>query len=45
VLLSFYCGWDRGPGWASVIVMIAFFGGVQLMVMGIIGLYLGKTFS
>lgn len=45
VLLSFYCGWDRGPGWASVIVTIAFFGGVQLMVMGIIGLYLGKTFN
>src|SRR6185312_2472526 len=43
VLLSLYYGWDRGPGWASVIVTIAFFGGVQLMVMGIIGLYLGKT--
>jgi len=45
VLLSFYYGWDRGPGWASVIVTIAFFGGLQLMVMGIIGLYLGKTFN
>jgi polyisoprenyl-phosphate glycosyltransferase len=32
------------PGWASVIVTIAFFGGLQLMIMGIIGLYLGKTF-
>ncbi|MDP4285981.1 MAG: glycosyltransferase family 2 protein [Bacteroidota bacterium] len=44
VLLSFYFHWDRGPGWASVIVTIAFFGGLQLMIMGIIGLYLGKTF-
>ena len=44
VLASFYFHWDRGPGWASVIVTIAFFGGLQLMIMGIIGLYLGKTF-
>lgn len=32
-------------GWASIIVTIAFFGGVQLMILGIIGLYLGKLFS
>ena len=44
VLLSFYYHWDRGPGWASVIVTIAFFGGLQLMITGIVGLYLGKTF-
>ena len=44
VLMSFYFHWDRGPGWASIIVTIAFFGGLQLMIMGIIGLYLGKTF-
>lgn len=31
-------------GWASIIVSIAFFGGLQLMIMGIIGIYLGKTF-
>ncbi|MFC4261588.1 glycosyltransferase family 2 protein [Ferruginibacter yonginensis] len=31
-------------GWTSIIVTIAFFGGLNLMVMGIIGLYLGKTF-
>ncbi len=31
-------------GWASVIVTIAFFGGLNLMIMGIVGLYLGKTF-
>ena len=31
-------------GWASVIVTIAFFGGVQLMILGIIGMYLGKLF-
>ncbi len=31
-------------GWASVIVTIAFFGGLNLMILGIVGLYLGKTF-
>jgi polyisoprenyl-phosphate glycosyltransferase len=31
-------------GWASVIVTIAFFGGIQLMILGIIGMYLGKLF-
>lgn len=31
-------------GWASVILTIAFFGGVQLMILGIIGMYLGKLF-
>jgi polyisoprenyl-phosphate glycosyltransferase len=31
-------------GWASVIVTIAFFGSLNLMIMGIVGLYLGKTF-
>lgn len=31
-------------GWASTIVTIAFFGGLQLMILGIIGLYLGKVF-
>ncbi|HEX8332501.1 MAG TPA: glycosyltransferase family 2 protein [Segetibacter sp.] len=31
-------------GWASVIVTIAFFGGLQLMILGIMGLYLGKIF-
>lgn len=31
-------------GWASMIVAIAFFGGLNLMILGIVGLYLGKTF-
>ncbi|MCW3467798.1 glycosyltransferase family 2 protein [Chitinophaga nivalis] len=32
-------------GWASIIVTIAFFGGLQLMILGIIGVYLGKLFT
>jgi glycosyltransferase involved in cell wall biosynthesis len=34
----------EAPGWASVLASVVFFGGVQLMVLGIIGLYLGKMF-
>jgi dolichol-phosphate mannosyltransferase len=31
-------------GWTSMIATIAFFGGLQLMILGIIGMYLGKLF-
>jgi len=31
-------------GWTSLIVTVAFFGGLQLMILGIIGIYLGKLF-
>ena len=31
-------------GWASLIATVAFFGGLQLMILGIIGMYLGKLF-
>lgn len=43
VLLSIYYHLER-PGWASIIFTIVFFGGLQLIIMGIIGLYLGKAF-
>jgi polyisoprenyl-phosphate glycosyltransferase len=43
VLYSLYKGFAIS-GWSSTIATIAFFGGVQLMVLGIIGLYLGKVF-
>ena len=42
-MYGLYVGHARS-GWASVIVTIAFFGGMQLMILGIIGLYLGKLF-
>lgn len=32
-------------GWASLIMTIVFFGGVQLIILGIIGIYLGKIFK
>lgn len=31
-------------GWASVITTIVFFGGLNLIVLGIIGMYIGKLF-
>ena len=43
IFISLHYHWTR-PGWASVIFTIAFFDGLQLMIMGIIGLYLGKAF-
>jgi polyisoprenyl-phosphate glycosyltransferase len=43
VLYSYYFG-HAISGWASVIVTIAFFGGLQLTILGIIGVYLGKLF-
>jgi glycosyltransferase involved in cell wall biosynthesis len=32
-------------GWASIIISVYFLGGVQLLVLGIIGEYLGKTYK
>ncbi len=43
VLYSVYFGHPIS-GWASLIVTIVFFGGLQLMILGIIGMYLGKLF-
>ncbi|WP_205508266.1 glycosyltransferase family 2 protein [Longitalea arenae] len=42
-LYSYYFGYTIS-GWTSVIVTIIFFGGLQLMILGIIGIYLGKLF-
>ncbi len=42
-VISYYYGHPIS-GWASIIVTIAFFGGLQLMILGIIGVYLGKLF-
>lgn len=43
VIISEYRG-VAVSGWASTIVTIVFFGGLQLMILGIIGAYLGKLF-
>lgn len=43
VLYSIYFG-QAISGWASVIFTIVFFGGLNLIVLGIIGVYVGKLF-
>ncbi len=44
IFYTFYVGRDV-QGWASVIATIAFFGGLNLMILGIIGIYLSKLFT
>lgn len=44
VLHSFIAGTEIS-GWASLIMTIVFFGGLQLIIMGIMGIYLGKIFK
>ena len=36
---------DDVQGWASLICVIVFFGGIQLFSIGIIGQYIGKIYS
>jgi polyisoprenyl-phosphate glycosyltransferase len=43
IIYSYYFG-HTVSGWSSVIATIAFLGGLQLMILGIIGIYLGKLF-
>lgn len=43
IIYSYYFGHPIS-GWTSMIATIAFFGGLQLMILGIIGMYLGKLF-
>lgn len=43
VFYSYYFG-HTISGWASLIATIAFFAGIQLMILGIIGIYIGKLF-
>ncbi len=42
-MASYFMGYAIS-GWTSMIVTIAFFGGLQLSILGIIGLYIGKIF-
>ena len=47
-LLLIFCslsGEFKVQGWASLIVTLCFFSGIQIFVLGILGLYIGKTFD
>ncbi len=43
VLISYFFA-DTNPGWASLMISIWFLGGVQLLSVGIVGQYVGKTY-
>lgn len=43
VMYAFFSGHEVS-GWASLIMTIVFFGGLQLIILGIIGIYVGKMF-
>jgi hypothetical protein len=36
---------DAPSGWATLVILIVFFGGVQIFCLGIIGEYLGQIFT
>lgn len=44
VVYAFISG-TKISGWASLIITIVFFGGIQLIILGIIGIYVGKIFK
>ncbi|ATA90110.1 glycosyltransferase [Capnocytophaga stomatis] len=44
VIWSFVSGTEIS-GWASLIMTVVFFGGLQLIILGIIGIYVGKIFK
>ena len=37
--------YNRVPGWASIVVPLLFFSGIQLLFLGVIGEYIGKIYS
>lgn len=45
VLFVKYIEEDAVPGWATILGCILFFGGVQLIILGIMGEYIGRIFE
>lgn len=43
-IASLYLG-DTKAGWVSLIITVSFLGGLQLFILGIIGLYIGRIFA
>ena len=44
-VIHYFIAGTEISGWASLIMTVVFFGGVQLIIMGIMGIYLGKIFK
>ncbi len=45
VLFTKYIANDAVPGWATITGCILFFGGIQLIILGILGEYIGRIFE
>jgi len=49
ILFSAYVFWGKFtsplPGWASTLLIIIFFGGIQLLTVGVLGIYIGNIFD
>jgi glycosyltransferase involved in cell wall biosynthesis len=43
--LVVYLGKETIPGWTSMVIPMAFFGGFQMIFLGIIGEYIGKIYK
>jgi glycosyltransferase involved in cell wall biosynthesis len=41
---GFFFAQEIPPGWASTIIMVTFFSGIQLCLLGLVGEYLGRMF-
>lgn len=44
VLMGFFSG-NTVPGWATLTVLICFFGGFQILCIGVVGEYVGKIYN
>jgi hypothetical protein len=42
--VSYYTGQVAARGWASILSVLTFFSGVQLVVLGVLGEYIGRVF-
>ena len=45
VVFEKYFFHDTPSGWATLVVLLAFFGGLEIFCLGIIGEYIGQIFN
>lgn len=45
VIAHWFMSNDPVPGWSSIVVVIAFLGGANMLMTGILGLYVGRIFA
>ena len=44
-LFQYFLGQEVPKGWTSLVVLMLLFGGIQLVVLGIIGIYIGRIYD